>query len=41
MAEIIDEKGNIVPNANDVMANFEFYGIGEIAGVGSSNPSDM
>lgn len=41
MAEIIDEEGNIVPNADDVLVNFEISGHGEIAGVGSGSPVDM
>ncbi len=41
MAEIIDEAGNIIPNANDILVNFELNGHGEIAGVGSGSPIDM
>jgi len=40
-AEIIDYEGNIVPNADDVMVEFEVKGRGELAGVGSGNPKDM
>ncbi len=39
-AEITDSDGNVVPDA-DSMVNFEITGAGEIAGVGSGNPSDM
>ncbi|HUX55990.1 MAG TPA: DUF4982 domain-containing protein [Bacteroidales bacterium] len=40
-AEIIDSKGNIVPDADDIMVNFEVTGNGKVAGVGSGNPRDM
>ena len=40
-AEIIDSKGNIVPDADDIMVNFEVTGNGKVAGVGSGNPKDM
>ena len=40
-AEIIDSEGNIVPNADDIIVNFEVSGNGGIAGVGSGNPADM
>jgi beta-galactosidase len=40
-AEIIDSEGNIVPDADDIMVNFEVNGNGGIAGVGSGNPRDM
>jgi beta-galactosidase len=40
-AEIIDSKGNIVPDADDIIVNFEVTGDGEVAGVGSGNPRDM
>ena len=40
-AEIIDSKGNIVPDADDIMVNFEVTGSGKVAGVGSGNPRDM
>lgn len=40
-AEIIDSEGNIVPDADDIMVNFEVTGNGKIAGVGSGNPGDM
>jgi len=41
MVEILDEEGNIVPNANDVLVHFVLSGNGEIAGVGSGSPTDM
>ncbi len=40
-AEIIDSEGNIVPDADEIMVNFEVTGNGKIAGVGSGNPGDM
>jgi beta-galactosidase len=40
-AEIIDSKGNIVPDADDLVVNFEVTGNGKVAGVGSGNPRDM
>jgi len=40
-AEIIDSKGNIVPDADDIMVNFEVTGNGKVEGVGSGNPRDM
>jgi len=40
-AEILDSKGNIVPDADDIMVNFEVTGNGKVAGVGSGNPRDM
>jgi len=40
-AEIIDSKGNIVPDADDITVNFEVTGNGKVAGVGSGNPRDM
>jgi beta-galactosidase len=41
MVEITDAEGNVVPYANVVLVNFEVSGNGEIAGVGSGNPTDM
>jgi beta-galactosidase len=41
MTEIIDANGNIVPDADDIMVNFEVKGNGKIAGVGNGNPRDM
>jgi len=41
MAEILDAEGNIVPDADDLLVNFEISGNGEIAGVGSGSPTDM
>lgn len=40
-AEIIDSKGNIVPDADDILVTFEVKGRGKVAGVGSGNPADM
>ena len=40
-AEILDSKGNIVPDADDVVVNFEVTGNGKVAGVGSGDPRDM
>ena len=40
-AEIIDSKGNIVPDADAIMVNFEVTGKGKVAGVGNGNPRDM
>ncbi len=40
-AEIIDSKGNIVPDEDDIVVNFEVTGNGKVAGVGSGNPRDM
>jgi beta-galactosidase len=41
MAEIIDTDGNIVPDADNIVVNFEVTGKGMIAGVGNGNHSDM
>lgn len=40
-AEIVDSEGNIVPDADGIMVNFEVSGAGKVAGVGSGNPIDM
>jgi len=40
-AEIIDSKGNIVPDADNIVVNFGVTGSGMIAGVGSGDPRDM
>jgi beta-galactosidase len=40
-AEIIDSEGNIVPDADDIMVNFEVSSNGKVAGVGSGDPGDM
>ena len=40
-AEIIDSEGKIVPDADDILVNFEITGNGKVAGVGSGNPGDM
>lgn len=41
IAEIIDAEGNIVPDADDIIVNFEVSGVGKVAGVGSGDPRDM
>ncbi|MGQ9621474.1 MAG: glycoside hydrolase family 2 TIM barrel-domain containing protein [Bacteroidales bacterium] len=41
MAEIIDSEGNVVPNADEIIVNFEVTGNGKVAGVGSGDPRDM
>ena len=41
MVEITDAEGNVIPNADDVLVNFEISGNGKIAGVGSGSPTDM
>lgn len=41
MAEIIDAEGNIVPDADNTIVNFEVNGNGKLAGVGSGDPRDM
>lgn len=41
MAEIIDAEGNIVPDADNTVVNFEISGNGKLAGVGSGDPRDM
>jgi beta-galactosidase len=41
MAEIIDDDGNVIPNADDILVDFEISGNGEIAGVGSGSPTDL
>ncbi len=38
--EVLDEKGQVVPNANDIEVYFTISGNGEIAGVGNGNPVD-
>jgi beta-galactosidase len=40
-AEIIDSNSNIVPDADDIVVNFEVTGNGKVAGVGNGNPRDM
>ena len=39
--EIIDEEGNIVPDADNIIVNFEVTGNGKVAGVRSGDPRDM
>jgi beta-galactosidase len=41
MVEITDADGNVIPNADNVLVNFEISGNGKIAGVGSGSPTDM
>jgi beta-galactosidase len=41
MAEVIDNDGNIVPDADNIVVNFEITGKGKIAGVGNGSHSDM
>lgn len=41
MVEITDAEGNVIPNADNVLVNFEISGNGKIAGVGSGSPTDM
>ena len=41
MVEILDAEGNVIPNADNVLVNFEISGNGKIAGVGSGSPTDM
>lgn len=41
MAEILDKDGNIVPDADNIIVNFEVTGKGAVAGVGSGDPRDM
>lgn len=40
-AEIIDSKGTIVPDADNIIVNFEVTGTGKVAGVGSGDPRDV
>jgi beta-galactosidase len=40
-AVIIDADGNIVPDADNIVINYELSGNGEIAGVDNGNPSDI
>lgn len=39
--EIIDEAGNLVPNIDDKLIQYEISGNGSFAGVGNGNPRDM
>jgi len=41
MVEIIDSEGNVVPDADGLLIEFEITGDGEIAGVGNGSPDDM
>jgi beta-galactosidase len=39
--EIVDQEGNVVPNADGITVNYEISGSGEIAGVGNGSPIDL
>ncbi len=39
--EIVDDSGNIVPSAADLLVRYHISGNGSIAGVGNGNPGDM
>ena len=41
MVEITDADGNVIPNADNVLVNFEISGNGKSVGVGSGSPTDM
>ena len=41
MVEILDAEGNVIPDDDKTLVNFEISGNGEIAGVGSGSPTDM
>jgi beta-galactosidase len=41
MVEIIDSEGNLIPDDDNTLVNFEISGNGKIAGVGSGSPTDM
>jgi beta-galactosidase len=41
MAEVVDAEGNVVPDADDILVNFNVTGAGSVAGVGNGNPRDM
>jgi beta-galactosidase len=41
MVEIVDAAGNVVPDADGILVDFEISGNGEIAGVGNGNHSDL
>ena len=40
-AEVIDEKGNVVPYIDDLEITYQLTGNATIAGVGNGNPGDM
>lgn len=40
-AEIIDEKGNVVPYVDDLEVTYNLTGNATVAGVGNGNPADM
>ena len=39
--DIIDDAGNVVPNADDVLVKYQISGNGSFAGVGNGNPRDV
>jgi beta-galactosidase len=39
--EIVDAKGNLVPNADDIQVNYTIFGNGELVAVGNGNPVDV
>jgi beta-galactosidase len=39
--EIVDQEGNVIPNADGIVVNYEISGNGEIAGVGNGNPINL
>jgi len=41
MVEVIDNEGNVVPDANNVQVEFTISGNGKLAGVGNGSHSDM
>jgi beta-galactosidase len=40
-AEVIDEKGNVVPYVDELEINYELNGQATLAGVGNGNPADL
>jgi beta-galactosidase len=41
MAEIVDEKGNVVPSIDDTAITYQLTGNATLAGVGNGNPTDL
>jgi beta-galactosidase len=39
--EVVDSKGNVVPNCNDLVIKYQLEGNAEIAGVGNGNPAEV
>ncbi|WPV02004.1 glycoside hydrolase family 2 TIM barrel-domain containing protein [Mucilaginibacter sp. cycad4] len=39
--EVVDDKGNVVPDADDIEIRYELNEAGKIAGVGNGNPADV